>query len=401
MSATRTHPDLRSRGHRLSARPRRIAMLLENNPYPQDVRVRNEAESLARAGHRVTVLAPRAAGQRRVERIEGVTVRRYRLPTSGGSPAGFLLEYLVAHAQLFARGALELVRGADVFHLHNPPDTLFPVGLLARALGRRVVFDHHDLFPELLADKFGPSPLVRIAAAAQRASLRSSNAVIVTNRSQAEIALARGVRRPERLTIVRNGPRRSTLARRADLREGALADPRLVFVGELDSQDGVLALPELLAKPGLERATLTLVGDGVVREELATRFRRAGISPRVHFTGHVPHRRVPALIDAADVCIDPAPCTALNRNSTMIKVAEYLAAGRPVVAFDLFETRRTAGDAALYAECGDLDQFATLINRLAEDEALRALLAERARRRAEDLVWERSEEELIGAYERL
>ena len=401
MSATRTHPDLRSRDRPVTARPRRIAMLLENNPYPQDVRVRNEAESLARAGHRVTVLAPRAAGQRRLERIDGVTVRRYRLPTSGGSPAGFLLEYWVAHAQLFLRGALELLRGADVVHLHNPPDTLFPVGLLARALGRRVVFDHHDLFPELLADKFGPSPLVRIAAAAQRASLRSSNAVIVTNRSQAEIALARGVSRPERLTIVRNGPRRFTLARTADVRQGVLANPRLVFVGELDSQDGVLALPELLARPGLEGATLTLVGEGVARDALADCFHRAGMSERITFTGHVPHRRVPALIAGADVCIDPAPCTELNRSSTMIKVVEYLAAGRPVVAFDLAETRRTAGDAALYADCGDLDRFAALVNRIAEDDELRGRLAERARRRAKELVWEHSEEELIGAYERL
>ena len=376
-------------------------MLLENNPYPKDVRVRNEAESLVRAGHRVTVLAPRAAGQPRLERIEGVTVRRYRLPTAGGSPAGFLLEYAVAHAQLFVRGALELLRGADVVHLHNPPDTLFPVGLLARALGRSVVFDHHDLFPELFADKFGRSSLVRIAAAAQRASLRSSNAVIVTNRSQAEIALARGVHQPERLMIVRNGPRHSTLAQRAELREGPLANPHLVFVGELDSQDGVLALPELLAEPGLEGATLTIVGEGVVREELATRFRRAGMSERVSFTGHVPHRRVPELIAQADVCIDPAPCTELNSNSTMIKVVEYVAAGRPVVAFDLAETRRTAGDAALYAPCGDLEAFARLIVRLAEGEDLRQRLAERAIERADELVWERSEVELLGAYERL
>ncbi len=376
-------------------------MLLENNPYPQDVRVRNEAESLAGAGHSVTVLAPRAAGQRRRERIDGVLVRRFQLPASGGSAAGFLLEYLVGHAQLFVRGAVELLRGADVVHLHNPPDTLFVVGLLARALGRRVVFDHHDLFPELLADKFGPSVLVRIAVAAQRASLRWSDAVIVTNRSQAEIALARGIRNPERLTIVRNGPRRSTVARNPDLRGGELPDPRLIFVGELGSQDGVLALPELLAKPGLEGATLTVVGEGAARGELATRFRRAGSSHRVRFTGHVPHQRVPALIARADICIDPAPCTELNRRSTMIKVVEYLAAGRPVVAFDLPETRRTAGGAALYADCGDLAQFAALIGRLAEDERLRARLSERARMRAEDLVWERSEEELIGAYERL
>ncbi len=379
----------------------RVAMLLENNPYPQDVRVRNEAESLAAAGHEVTVIAPRSRGQARLGRVGEVTVRRYRLPASSGGIGGFLLEYAVAHAQLFTRGILELLRGAEVVHIHNPPDTLFPIGLLARAMGRKVVFDHHDLFPELFAEKFGGSPLVAIAGASQRASLRTATAVLVTNRSQADTALARGVRRPERLTVVRNGPRRATLANAGQPRPGSLVDPHLIFVGELASQDGVLALPELMAKPGLERATLTLVGDGGDRPELSAAFSRLGMADRVEFTGQVEHRRVPELIASSDICIDPAPCSELNHGSTMIKVTEYLAAGRPVVAFGLTETRRTAADAALYAPCGDLDGFAALIVRLAWNGDLRRELAELAIARADQLVWEHSEAELLGAYELL
>jgi glycosyltransferase involved in cell wall biosynthesis len=378
----------------------KVAMLLENNPYPQDVRVRNEAESLAAAGHQVTVIAPRSAGQPAVEAVGEVTVRRYRLPVASGGIAGFLLEYTVAHAQLFLRGLRELVRGAEVIHLHNPPDTLFPIGLVARATGRKVVFDHHDLFPDLFAEKFGSSRLVALAEASQRASLGTATAVLFTNRSQAENALAQGLQ-PERLSIVRNGPRRATLAQASRPRQGELNDPNLVFVGELASHDGVLALPELMAKPGLERATLTLVGDGPERRELAADFSRRGMSDRVEFTGQVEHRLVPALIAAADICIDPAPCSELNHRSTMIKVTEYLAAGRPVVAFGLTETRRTAEDAALYAGCGDLDEFAGLIVLLAREPALRRELAERAVERADGLVWERSEVELLGAYERL
>ena len=156
-----------------------------------------------------------------------------------------------------------------------------------------------------------------------------------------------------------------------------------------------------MAKPGLERATLTLVGDGPERSELSEAFSERGMADRIEFTGHVEHRLVPALIAAADICIDPAPCSELNHRSTMIKVTEYLAAGRPVVAFGLTETRRTAEDAALYAPCGDLDAFAELIVRLAREPALREELAERAIERADGLVWERSEVELLGAYERL
>ena len=178
-------------------------------------------------------------------------VRRYRLPVSSGGVPGFLLEYFVAHLQLFVRGLWELLRGADVVHLHNPPDTLFPIGLVARALGRKVVFDHHDLFPELMADKFDSPRLTALATTAQRASLRVATRVLVTNRSQADIVLARGALPAGRVTVVRNGPRRSTLASRREARNGVLRDPHLVFVGELDTQDGVLAIPDLLAKPGL------------------------------------------------------------------------------------------------------------------------------------------------------
>ena len=379
----------------------KVAMLLENNPYPQDVRVRNEAESLASAGHDVTVIAPRSRGQAAIETVGGVTARRYRLPASSGGIGGFVLEYAVAHVQLFLRGLRELIRGAEVIHLHNPPDTLFPIGLLARAAGRKVVFDHHDLFPELFAQKFGTSRLVALAGASQRASLGTATAVLFTNRSQAEMAVARGVLRPERLTIVRNGPRRATLAKAGQPRQGELADPNLVFVGELASHDGVLALPDLMERPGLERATLTLVGDGPERPQLSAAFSQRGMADRVEFTGQVEHRLVPELIAAADICIDPAPCSALNHRSTMIKVTEYLAAGRPVVAFDLTETRRTAGGAALLAPCGDLDAFAALVVRLARSGELRQRLAERAVARADGLVWERSEVELLGAYERL
>ena len=139
-------------------------MLLENNPYPADVRVRNEAEALARAGYHVTVIAPRRGRQRAREVASGVSVRRFRMPPERHSVAGFASEFAAAAVQLHLRGALELIRGARVLHLHNPPDVLFPIAFLARLLGREVVFDHHDLAPELAATKFGDSPAVRVLA---------------------------------------------------------------------------------------------------------------------------------------------------------------------------------------------------------------------------------------------
>lgn len=381
----------------------KVAMLLENNSYPGDVRVLNEAEALTRAGHRVTVIAPRGEGEPAREEVGGVRVRRFRLPHTPDTVAGIAAEYAIAHVQLYARGAVELLRGADVVHLHNPPDTLFGVALLARALGRRAVFDHHDLGPELFEAKFGgrESRLVAVLRAAQRASVRSADLAIATNESQREL-LERLGRGRTIVAVVRNGPRSATLAQATPPRGGVLDDPRLAFLGTLGAQDGVDRLPELMRSlaqdHGMPGATLTVIGDGSRRASLAAAFQELGLQDRVRLLGWVPHSEVPRLLGEADICLDPAEPTPLNHGSTMIKVAEYIAARRPLVAHALTETRRTAGEAALYVEHGGGAAFAEQVARLARDPGLRERLADRAAERAPELVWERSEERLLAAY---
>jgi glycosyltransferase involved in cell wall biosynthesis len=392
-------PQATNRGARSA--PRRIVVLLENFTYPEDTRVRNEAESLTTAGHRVTVLAPRGPGQVARERVRGVEVRRYRTVWAGRSPWSYALEYGVAHAQLLSRALVELLKGANTMHINGPPDTLALAGWAGRLLGARVVYDMHDSGPELFEAKFGSSVGLRALRAAQRAAIACADQVIVTNETQRDLAIARGRRASRDVTIVRNGPRAREFPTPAAGRTGELAAPKLVYVGTLDVQDGVLELPELLNTPALAAARLTIVGDGAARAELLARCERAGVIERVAFTGHIPHERVAELIADADIGLDPAPGTELNQGSTMIKVAEYMGCGRPLVAYDLRETRRTAGDAALYAPCGERQAFVDLICDLARDGERRLRLGDLARRRALELTWERSEQALRAVYERL
>jgi glycosyltransferase involved in cell wall biosynthesis len=381
----------------------RVAMLLENNPYPQDVRVRSEAESLARAGHRVTVYAPRGPGQGRRESIAGVRVRRFRLPETPANRLGFVLEYAIANASLHLGAIRELLMGASVVHLHNPPDTLFGVGFLARLLGRQVVFDHHDLAPELFEAKFGSSSIGGVLRLSERLTFRSATLVLAANESHREIAIRRGGVHAERVVVVRNGPPRAAFEAATEPRGGALEDPHLLFLGSMESQDGVddlVPLLEILARRhDLPRARLTMVGDGSRRPPLTAT--AAELNGRVRFTGQVPHAAVPALLAEADVCLDPAPPTELNDRSTMIKIAEYMAARRPVVSFPLLETRRTAGDAVAYAEGGDLDSFAAQVATLARDPERRVGLARLGHQRARSLGWDASEAELLAAYRAL
>ncbi|MGO9976178.1 MAG: glycosyltransferase family 4 protein [Solirubrobacteraceae bacterium] len=388
------------------ARAMWAVILVENDTYPQDVRVRNEAESLTTAGFRVTVVAPRGADQARRELIEGVDVVRFWLPTPGQSILGFLVEYLVGHLQLAWHGVRLLIRGADVLQVCNPPDTLAPLLILTRLFGRKAVFDNHDLFPELFALRYGNRVIAGFLRVFQRLAFRSADLVLTTNESQRLIVLQAARRAPESVVVVRNGPHEATIPygfRNCD-KPTDRAVFELVFVGAMEPQDGAETLAEILEL--LERrhgvsAHLTAIGAGSCQATLARACQRRGLAHRVSFTGRIPHCDVAARLAGADVCVDPAPCNPLNDASTMMKIAEYMAAGKPIVAFDLLETRRTAGGAALYASCNNVEEFTGLVASLAKDRALAQELTRAARERVPTLVWERSAERLLAGYAQL
>jgi glycosyltransferase involved in cell wall biosynthesis len=381
----------------------RITMLLENNPYPQDIRVRAEAESLVAAGHQVEVIAPRASGQPARECVDGVAVRRF-----GGIEAGsqgvraMLLEFMVAAIALHLAAVRALARGSTVLHIHNPPDILFLAGAMFRIARRRVVFDHHDLFPELVAAQFGAGGLVGLARLSEGLTFAVADRVLAANESHAELAVSRGGKSAEQVTVVRNGPPASWLSMPLRLRDGPLSPVRLAYVGSIAAQDGVEGMAEILAclrdrSPPVD-SRLTVIGSGYALAIVESALARHGVSDAVTVTGWVSPEQVPLLLQDADICVDPAPSTPLNERSTMMKVAEYLALGKPVVAYDLLETRRTVGGAALLAPAGDSRAFAERIATLAEDPALRTKLAHQARDRAAALTWETSESELLAVY---
>jgi glycosyltransferase involved in cell wall biosynthesis len=384
----------------------RVVMLFEPNPYPQDVRLRLEAESLAANGYPVEVIVPRASGQARREEINGVVVRRFRsLEGSTHGAKGFLAEYLVAGLALHLEALRSLLRGASIIHIHNPPDLFFPVAALYRLAGKKVVFDHHDLAPETIEFKFGPGLFSRLALLFERLTFRCSNHVIATNMSYAEVAYRRGGKNAAHVTIVRNAPQASWLELPLRMREGVLSSPHIAYAGAMSSQDGVDSLARVMERLCREHPDLTprltIIGDGDGRAAFEAECARRGVADRVTFTGWVPAERVPELLQEADICVEPAPAIPVNRMSTMTKIGEYLALGKPVVAYDMLESRRTAGEAALLVAPDDAVAFAEQIARLARDPELRSGLARAARRRAAEISWSHSEAKLLGLYEAL
>jgi len=376
-------------------------MLRENNPYPEDTRVRMQARSLAAAGHSVTVVAPRGPGEPRREHLDGVDVTRFRgFEGSKHGPIGFVLEYLIAAVWLHVAAVRALFAGATVLHVYNPPDILFGAGAIFRLAGRKVVYDHSDLFPETVEAKFGSGTPFRLASIAARACQQLSfvvaNHVLVTNASSAEVAITTGRQAVCDVTIVRNGPPLAWTRLPLRVQDGVLSPVQLAYMGRISAQDGAEGLAPVMASLRNRRepvdAWLTIIGDGDARSALEAEFVRWGVADRVTFTGWVAPERVAELLLAADVCVDPAPATDVNQRSTMIKIAEYMSLGKPVVAYDLLETRRTVAGA---------EAFAQSIVELALDPELRWRFAREGRRRAAELTWEHSERALLQAYESL
>jgi glycosyltransferase involved in cell wall biosynthesis len=387
----------------------RILILVENLSVPFDRRVWQESRALTEAGHDVTVICPRGS-KRDTEPyavIEGVEIHRYPLEAATGGPSGYLREYGTAlwHSLRLA-WRLDREQPFDVVQACNPPDLLFLVALPLKLRGARFVFDHHDLVPELFRSRFGAGgPLLRATELLEKATFRLADHVISTNESYRRVAHGRGRVAPERTTVVRSAPDLSRFVRVAP--DEALRRGRrhlVCYLGVMGPQDGVdyalRSLASLRDDLGRDDIQAAFVGHGDAWDDLVALAHELGLDDRVEFTGRVSDADVARYLSTADVCLAPDPKNPLNDVSTMNKIVEYMAMSRPLVSFDLIEARVSAGEAALYATPNDEREFARLIAELLDDPERRARMGALGRERVEqELSWEHSRRELLGAYE--
>jgi glycosyltransferase involved in cell wall biosynthesis len=292
----------------------------------------------------------------------------------------------------------------------NPPDIFWPIARwLRRRDNSRFVFDHHDLCPELYDSRFpGKIELPkRGLLALERATFRTADHVISTNTSYAEIAIRRGNKAAAEVTVVRTGPDPDRLRRRAAVPELRRGRQHLVaYIGVMGPQDGVdlavRAAAHVVHELGREDVTFTLMGGGDSWEELLALRDELGLQDYLELPGRVPDATVLDVLSTAAVGLSPDPKNALNDVSTMNKTMEYMAFGLPVVAFDLKETRVSAGDAAMYVESGDIAAYARAIVELLDDEDKRDAMGGRGRLRVEDeLGWPHQRDAYVGVYDAL
>ncbi len=383
-----------------------ILLVVENNPVPGDVRVWAEACTLREAGYRVTVISPRGEDQPWVQRLRGVTIYRYPQWLEAHRPLEYIPEYLNSFFwTFFLAVSIFLTSRFHVIHAANPPDFFFLIATLFKPLGVRFVFDHHDLSPEVYQAKFEKRGFAhKILLFAEFLSFRAADLVISTNDSYKQIALTRGRKRPEQVFTVRNGPD-LTKIRHSDpnhsLKSGF--DHLVVYLGLIDVQDGVDNLlhvvKHLVYEKGIRNTKFLIVGSGPKLRDLMHLCTTLGLSRFVQFTGYLEGPQLREALATADLCVDPEFRTAFSDKSTMIKVMEYMAFGKPIVQFYKTEGEVSAGDSAVYVRSNNIAAFADAVTTLLGDPETRKRMGQIAERRIlGPLNWQAQQELLRRAY---
>jgi glycosyltransferase involved in cell wall biosynthesis len=395
----------------MARRPARVLIIVQNLPVPLDRRVWMECQALVAAGYGVSVICPKGPGDRRRQTLDGVSLWKYPPPPPARGLAGYLLEFGYCWIVTAVLSVCVSVRdGFGAIQACNPPDTYFLLGRLWKVFGKKFVYDQHDLNPEVWTSRFGDPTSwsgrlqYRGLLALERGTYRTADHVISTNESYKSIALTRGLRPAERVTVVRSGPDTDVMRPvhpRPDLRHGFTY--MAVYLGIMGPQDGVdttlRALRLLIDEHGRTDCGLALLGFGDCLDDLKALCRDLDLDKFVTFTGRANPDMIADYLSTADLGLCPDPSSPLNDVSTMNKTMEYMAYCLPVLTFDLKETRVSAEAAASYVAPGDLAGFAAGWNDLLDDGALRVRLGAAGRARvSRDLDWRAQAEKYVGIW---
>lgn len=387
---------------------KKILILVENLPSPFDRRVWQEATTLLVNGYGVSIICPTGKGyEKYYEQVDGIHIYRYDLPMEAEGAKGYAVEYSAALFHTFRLAwKVRKEQGFDAVHACNPPDLLFLIGGFFKLFfGTKFLFDHHDINPELYEAKFGRRDFFwKLMVWLERMTFKVADVSIATNESYKKIAIERGGMNPDSVFIVRSGPMLERLKIMPAIESLKNGRKYLVgYVGVMGKQEGIdlllQAAHHIIKNMGREDVQFGLVGGGTSLDDMRQLANTMGIADYVTFTGRVSDQILLEMLNTADVCVNPDVANEMNDKSTMNKIMEYMALGKPIVQFDLCEGRFSAQKASAYAAKNDPVDMAKKIVELLDDVEQRLRMGEFGRERVKkELEWQYEIPNLLAAY---
>lgn len=385
-----------------------ILIIVENLPLPFDRRVWQEANTLKENGADVSIICPKMNGYtKKYEVINGIHIYRHPLVHEAKGPRGYLAEYTTAlfwecwlSLKIFFRKRFHVIQGC------NPPDLIFIVALFYKLFGVKYVFDHHDINPELYIAKYNKKGFFyKILVLAERLTFATANYSMATNESYKEIAIKRGKMSPDKVQIVRSGPKLDRLKLTAGNQVHKKGRRFLVgYIGVIGDQEGLDLLLSSVKYITDRRKDIQfgIIGGGTDLEKIKKLTIEMGLGEYVDYYGRVDDQTMVDVLNTADVCVNPDRPTEMNNLSTMNKIMEYMALKKPIVQYDLKEGRVSALEASLYAKNTSPEDFAEKIMWLLDNEEKRVYMGNYGYKRVvNELSWDFESKKLVNFYKKV
>ena len=315
---------------------KKICMLTYSN-YESDGRVRRYAETLAKRGDLVDVIA--LAGTNvlpKVEEISGVTTyrvqRRERNERHMWAYVWRLLRFHLASSALLTRRHHRL--RYDLIHVHNVPDCLVFAAWYPKWTGAKVILDIHDIVPELYANKFGTKPdsfSVGLLKKVEKQSAAFVDHVIVSNDLWRPKLISRSVAE-DRCSVFLNHVDPAIFYPRLRTR----TDGRVIilFPGTFQWHQGLDIAIEAFAriKDAIPNAEFHIYGGGSMKADLVHMANQLGLNGRVRFFDNLSLERIADVIANADLGVVPKRADSFGNEAYSTKIMEFMSQGVPVVA---------------------------------------------------------------------
>lgn len=398
-----------SEGAHPGRRPR-VAMAVFSY-YPDDPRVRREAEALASSGMDVLVCCLCKPGQQPVESVRGVTVHRLPVVRKRGSPLRYLFEYAAfTLLALFQFARIQRSGAVDIVHVHNMPDVLVAAALVPRLYGARVILDLHDPMPEVFMTKYDLAaghPVIRILRMLERWSIRYAHRVLTPNGAFRDIFIERGCP-AGKIAVVMNTPDPAVFSRQGG--DTAIPGPRregefrLMYHGTVVERHGLdTALDALvLIRSALPGVVLHVFGEGDFVESFLARTRALSLESLVVYHGQVSLEDIAATIPSIDVGVIPNKRTVFTEVNLPTRIFEYLAHGKPVVVPRTRGIREYFDDGSLhFFDAGDASGLAGAILSIYRDPAKALSVLEGGTAVFQQFAWPAEKERFIRIVETL
>lgn len=382
---------------------KKIAMVVFST-YPEDPRVRREAEALVSAGASVSVICISKEGAPGRDVVSGVSVFRLPVLRKRGNVVRYLWEYMAfSLLSWIVLTGLHIREKFDFVHVHNMPDFLVFVATLPRLLGAKIILDLHDPTPEVFQTKYSLSPghgVIKLLCYLERMSIRFSHIVLTPNTAFKELFVSRGCP-AQKIHIIMNSPDPLVFASNGGHSRKEGNDFLLMFHGTIVERHGLdTALDALLQlKKEMSGIQFHVFGEGDFTDEFLALCDRKNLKEIVRYHGHIPNSEIPSWIDRVDLGIIPNKAGVFTELNFPTRIFEYLACHKPVVAprtkgiLDYFD------DESLFLfDPGDPRSLAQTILRAAEDASLRLEIVNRGRVILEKNSWEEQKLSLHRLY---